>query len=148
MNKKIILLISMFIFVIGLVKAEDLSDYPDVLLEDNEFEGYMIVGETADTTEVIAAIEIASSLNSLQCDIDNIESVNNCGTGILKLDTELDNYYEKNIIAVGTPCSNEVVDHFADYPEDCSNGLDYNKAKIKLNNINGKYQLIVTGYSK
>jgi len=46
------------------VAAYDLSDYPAPFVEDGMFNGAIVVGETAATTDVLGAIDIAASLQA------------------------------------------------------------------------------------
>ncbi|MEA3399378.1 MAG: S-layer protein, partial [Patescibacteria group bacterium] len=49
---------------IAAVAAYDLSDYPAPFVEDGMFNGAIVVGETAATTDVLGAIDIAASLQA------------------------------------------------------------------------------------
>ena len=117
------------------IKNIDLADYPNPFVKENALNSIIIVGENAKTGDMIGAIDIATSLGPL------FES------GIIVLDTEIDNIKEQNIIIVGGPCVNMAAAEIMGWPLKCDQGFDLGKAKIKLFDNGNNIALLVAGYA-
>lgn len=120
--------------------AADLSDYPDMFLKGNRLNLYIVVGKSAAAEDVVGAIDITASL---------MQASEQFGyTSIARLDEEIiDEIGSKNMILVGGPCANSATAKIMGYPSNCAEGFEYGKAKIKLYEENGVYNLIVAGKS-
>ena len=117
------------------IKNLDLTNYPKPFVSNDILNSIIIVGENAKTGDMIGAINIATSLGP------PFES------GVIVLDTEIDNIKEQNIIIVGGPCVNTVAAEIMDYPAKCDQDFEPGKAKIKLFDTGSNVALLVAGYS-
>lgn len=123
------------------LQGMDLGDYPDMFLQDGQFNGYIVVGQNAPTDDVISSIEIASSLQTMGGDTP-IE------VGTAKTDAEIIDATAQNLIVVGGPCYNSVAAALMGNPDDCAAGFVPNTAVIKLyEQPTGKVALLLAGYS-
>lgn len=123
------------------VRWLDLSQYPDRVVQDGMLNAYLVVGESSPTSDVVAAVDIAESL----------ERVCNVPKGSAKLATE--NLMGKDIwILIGTPCSNPMIEgayrRLNVTETNCSlmHGLGPNQATLRLVQIYNRSILLVTGY--
>ncbi|MBU3942325.1 MAG: hypothetical protein KKF74_05420 [Nanoarchaeota archaeon] len=117
------------------IKNIGLADYPKPFVSKDVLNSIIIVGEHAKTGDMIGAIGIATSLGP------PFES------GIIVLDTEIDNIKEQNIIVVGGPCVNMAAAEIMGWPLKCDQGFEPGKAKIKLFDNGNNIALLVAGYS-
>ena len=117
------------------IKNLDLTNYPKPFVSKDILNSIIIVGENAKTGDMIGAINIATNLGP------PFES------GVIVLDTEIDNIKEQNVIIVGGPCVNTVAAEVMGYPAKCDQGFDPGKAKIKLFNTGSNVALLVAGYA-
>ncbi|MBI3032434.1 thioredoxin domain-containing protein [Candidatus Woesearchaeota archaeon] len=116
----------------------ELNDFPDFLETNGKFDGIIVIGISASASYIIAANDILASLQKEM----------NVQENIMKLDSEIPNIYAQNMIVIGNSCVNAVTAALHNNPEDCKNGLEPGKGKIKLiPHQNGKYAIIVEGYS-
>lgn len=150
MKKKIILV---FFFLIPLVLAFDLSEYPSFLIDNRSINAILVIGDKADADEP-AALNIIKGLKLSEYYMrDNLEYDPKVLSFIyekpLKKNSEITNLYGKNIIIIGGPCANPIAARIMSLPTrwpDCAGGFKQDFAKIKLYNNYGKYQLLVAGY--
>ena len=119
-----IIIIVIFTISVVATKDFDLSDYPKPFVQENVLASIIIVGENAKIGDMIGAIDIATGLGP------PFES------GIIKLDTEIENIKGQDVIIVGGPCVNTVAAELMGVgykvePE-CYQDFEEGKAKIKL----------------
>lgn len=117
----------------------NLSDYPKPFIEDNRFNGLIVVGDYAHAKDVLGAIDIIAALQFQSAYKISLASV---------LASQIEGSETKqNLILVGGPCINAVVYKFMDKPFNCSEGFSEGIAKIKLFGPfeTGKYALMVAG---
>ncbi len=115
----------------------DLSQYPYPFVKDSKFNAIMVVGDQASSSDVIASIDIASSLQLL--------TGSNFGA---KLASEVADYKAQNVISVGAACANAVTSDIMGNPENCAKGVPFEMAAIKLFDFgNGHVGLVVAGYN-
>ncbi|MBW2976280.1 hypothetical protein KY347_02430 [Candidatus Woesearchaeota archaeon] len=114
----------------------DMSDYPDMFIEGDRFDGYIVVGDKAVAEDIIAASDIALSIQKLGI---NVKST--------KLSNEISDIYAQNLIVIGSPCNNPISSELMDNPSDCSADIDVNIGIIRFTNKKGHYQLLVTASS-
>ena len=65
MKKYTVSLIAACLFSLAFVSvgiAYDLTDYPEPFIKDGKYDVIIVVGETAPTADVLAAVDIATSL--------------------------------------------------------------------------------------
>ncbi|MBU4284471.1 MAG: hypothetical protein KKA61_02135 [Nanoarchaeota archaeon] len=116
-------------------KNLDLADYPKPFIKGEVLNSIIIVGENAKTGDMIGAIDIATSLGP------PFES------GVIVLDTQIDNIKEQNIIIVGGPCVNTAAAEIMGWPLKCDQDFEPGKAKIKLFDNGNNVALLVAGYA-
>ncbi len=126
----------MFVLSFAIVKAEDLSNYPNFLIENNQLNVTLVVGDQSSAINVLAQSNIAASLIGLSAK----SSISN------KLSSELLDL-EQNLILIGNPCTNPITAHIMGNPEPCDNDFSNGKALIRLYDKNGFFYIVVAGYS-
>lgn len=124
----------------------DLSDYPEMFIKDEKFNGIIVVGQSAPALDVISATDIAVSLQ--YAIIEESNKIVPIEVGAVKIDNEVADPLHQNIITIGTPCVNSVTAQLMGNPENCIGMFDIGDGLLKLYYNNGYYQLVVTGYSK
>ncbi len=118
----------------------DLSNYPDMFIKNNKMIAYIVVGDTAHSSDVVSSIDIVSGIQYGS----GYEDPEMAAT---KLASEVGNPKKINIISVGTPCDNPVTYKLIGNPGPCLIGLNQGEAIIELMNYDGYAQLVVYGYS-
>jgi hypothetical protein len=118
-----------------------LQDYPEFLITDGKFDGYIVVGDAAPGEDMKAAIEIATSLQYAVAEPK--ELINKIEVGATKLDSQVDDI-NQNIIAVGTFCSNTVAnDIFNEIGESCD---DVQPGMARMIIVPGSTRIAIIGY--
>ncbi|HIH42140.1 TPA: hypothetical protein HA246_00685 [Candidatus Woesearchaeota archaeon] len=145
------------IIFVSLAHAVDLSNYPEPFVANSIFDASLVVGDNAKASDVIGVTDIAMSLQfDMQkkrtivrqgCGEYEVNELVRVGVGAAKLASKLKGKERsENLIIVGGACANSVAAFLYGYPEDCTQGYEYGKAKIKLfDHKNGKYALLVAG---
>jgi len=149
--------ILLMILTIPFALAEDLSDYPYLFIEDDQFDGLLVVGETAPAIHTIAITNIALGLQRASlsermvcpdetfvpedCEVSSV--INPIPNTVHKFDTEISDPTAYNIISVGGPCVNSVSAALLGNPIDCYEGFDADKGYLILLENGNSYQLIV-----
>jgi len=118
--KKTIILTAIFFVLSSFTYAQDLSEYPDYFIDEDELNVVIVVGDKAPATHVLAQTRIALSLSSLV----TIRSVN-----LTKLASEIDEI-NQNIISIGNACDNEVSARILQIEDPCD--IEPGNAKIEL----------------
>jgi hypothetical protein len=122
------LLFLLALCTIPLALGATLGDYPDLLLEQDEYDGLIVVGEDAPSSDVVAAANVVQTLPGAQ-------------PGVSTLDTDVTNYmYNTNhIVSVG--CNNDVTERITNMTCD-----DFTQPGIYLyQNDLGTNHLVITG---
>ena len=116
----------------------DLSNVHKLFLKEGtyEFNAYFVVGANAPAIDNLAMTDIAVAYYS-----NGVEIVS-----VTKLDSEVSNPLNINLISVGRACENTVTDDLLGHPYRCNKGLSAGQGRIKLFNYNGYAQLLVDGY--
>ncbi len=123
-------IIAVFLLISG-VFAYDLGEFPNIFLGHK---AVIVIGSAAKAEDMAGAINVAVTLvqNGIQ-----IEA---------KMDKDIDDIYAQNLVVVGGPCVNSVAAKLMDYPENCLEGFEVGKGKIKLYEYdNGKVALFLAG---
>jgi len=119
----------------------DLKNFPCYLINNQVFNGYLVVGEVAPAMDNLAASDIAISLSYRG---EQVTFVNFAA----KLDTEIADISSNNLISIGSPCVNSVSALLMGNPVDCIQGLTPGEGRLKLfPQNNGKVILLVDGYN-
>lgn len=129
--KQLTLVLLLVILIHTTTVAADLSDYPGPFVSEGKFNAQIIVGNNAPATDVLAASDIAVSLQQLvstpiTANLD--DEVNNSMHGIL----------------IGQPCKNTAMAVILE-TNVCDIGLNENEGLIKLIEQDGRARLIITG---
>ena len=126
---------------IAVATTYDLSDYPDIFNGTNStFNGTLVTSATGPAEDVIAITNIAIGLQNEGYVVDSV-----------RLDTEISNVCDQNIVVVGDVCENTVIQEILGYGAgDCADaytdlGLAPNIAYIGLFESDDFIYLIVTG---
>ena len=126
-----------FIWIIAVILlasgafAYDLSEFPNIFLGNKAI---IVIGSAAKAEDMAGAINVAVTLvqNGIK-----IES---------RLDNDIEDIYAQNLVVVGGPCINSVAAKLMGYPENCLEGFEVGKGKIKLYEYNnGKNALFLAG---
>ena len=124
----------------------DLADYPLMFIDYSNFNGRIVVGSTAPSSDVVAAVDITTSLQYQTVQTEDGEIVlGQLPVGTVALDIEISSL-EQNLILIGMPSSatgspNTLIDNYALPPLSEGEGL------LKIVNHNDCAHLIVSGYS-
>lgn len=130
----------------------DLSNYPNFFIENNIFRGVIVVGDKAPAEHVIAASDIAVSLQSAVTKSVTVSggegvTVQRVDVGSTKLASEVPTIEDVNAILIGTACDNTHISKILNDPADCTFGLEHGKGKIDLyKDKYSKAHLVVSGY--
>ena len=143
MKKISLQILALTIFLISTlalsVLAFDLEAYPYMLInKEGKFNAIIVLGDTADAADAIGAIDIATSLQ--------YELKNPIEIGTTLLASEVEDITKVNSIVVGGPCANPIAARLMGFPQNCLEGFNAGKAKIKLfEHENGKFSILVAG---
>jgi len=111
----------------------DLSNFPELFFKDGVFNSYFVVGDQSPAVDNLAMTDIAAGISNDQRVIPS---------GSTKLDIEVDNPLENNLIVISTGCSNKIVQELAD--DDCKQ-VSPGEAALALFENNGYAQLVIIG---
>jgi len=109
--------------LISSVFAADLSEFPDMFLDNDRANVLVIVGKAAKADDVIGAIDIVVALQ---------HEVGNKKLDIARMDNEVDVISAQNTIIIGGPCANAAAAKLLGYPENCLEGFELGKGYINL----------------
>jgi len=138
MKKTIFIATILFVFLIGSVSAEDLSDYPNLFIRGSSLDVITVVGDKAPATHVIAQTQIALALTG---------KINKRVPGLTRLSSEIDRFENINLISIGNACDNPISAEILGNPGPCSAGLERGKAAIELYEAeSGKYHMVLNAY--
>lgn len=149
---KIRKMVMIFLLLIPLVFAFDLSYYPDYFIFNRSVDAILVIGDNS--LDEGAALNIISGLKlsefySDEISTDDAKVMSFASKNPLKRSKDLKSLYEKNIIIVGGPCANpfaaRIMNRPSKWPE-CAEGFKQDFAIVKLYNNYDKYQLLVAGY--
>lgn len=118
-----------------LTALDNLNLYPRFFAKNSKIDAAIVVGDTAPASDVVAAADI---MNALQ------KRYPKTPLGIARLASEVTEI--GNIIAIGSPCDNPIVEQITGV-SDCHFNLNKGEAAIRLYSLNGKKQVVVAGYS-
>lgn len=130
MKKAGILFLSILLLAVS-TAAADLGSYPQPFIADGSFNGQILVGNEAPSTDALAATEIAVSLQQLS-------------SKRITAGTEEEFDLLKNSILIGLPCQNSAIASVLG-TKACDIGLANGTGWLKLVEKDGQTFLIVTG---
>jgi len=116
------------------ITADDLYYYPDFYIANGTLILGIVVGSFAPTSDIIGAIEIASSIK---------EKFNQ--SPALLLSSQISNP-NKNLIMIGNVCQNSAIEKISS-TSNCQYNLERGQGILQLFNNNGHVQIIASGYS-
>ena len=175
----LIFLLSILMFAIAadLVEDElDMGQYPANFIVNERLNVTFVVGEFADSEDVLSLVDVTTSLNEylkeqrytqddgsdfFQLDVKDdpkdeltelymdVLNKNKTSAANTVLDTSLDkdNIPDMDFVLVGGPCVNWLSAHFLGYPEKCTDGFEPGKGYLRLFNNGRGLVLMVAGYS-
>lgn len=129
----------------GAFDSLDLANYPKMFYDNGAFNAVMVVGSTSPPIYTIAAIDIATGLQSYECATQPMSA------GTTVLDSEIQDLQSQNTIVIGTPCNNTMAAEFTGIgfeSDSCGAEMDSATAKIELKRVGDKISMYVTGYSE
>ncbi|HLG23490.1 MAG TPA: hypothetical protein VI564_01010 [Candidatus Nanoarchaeia archaeon] len=132
--KKSIITSIIFLLIINIAIAEDLSDYPDFFGEYDKIT--LVVGDESSSLNVIAQSNVGSALRTSRPDL----KISN------QLSSEADTL-KQNIISFGNPCVNPTTADIMNNPDTCDEDFEKGKAYIKLFKNVKFFNIVVAGYS-
>jgi hypothetical protein len=115
-------------------RNDDLMYYPKMYSDSGVF---VVVGKNANSFDIVLAINISKSLQKAGIKVSAV-----------KLDSEVIDPLNENLISVDGACVNSVSASLMGNPANCADGLEEGKGKIKLFNNNGKAQIMVVGWEQ
>lgn len=132
---KLIPLGLIFLINISLAIAYDLSDYPDLFMQEGKINITAVVGDKSTSPNVIALTSIYFSLKPR----NDIAIQTKLASEIADL--------KQNIISLGNPCINKITASIMSNPQPCDKDFPKGKAFIKLMDNGAYHYIIVAGYS-
>lgn len=149
--------ITVFLLLVPIIFGYDLSAYPQIFAVDKKLNVVFVVGATSDESDILA---ITSITEQLRKDYEGfVFDPSPCPEGYIcthhwsegiKIDIDVNNISDKNIVSIGGPCANKITAQIMDLPTtwpECTTGFEEGKGIIKLYNKWNKTQLVVAGYS-
>lgn len=135
-----------------------LADYPAPFVTGCEFDGGIVVGDNAPSSDMMAAVDISTTLAVSGTGTEIANGGGSSGTEVCKvsipsalLASEVRSVSAQNLISVGNPCDNDVTAEImgmSNSEPDCLAGFEEGKAMIKAyEGSTGKVALVVAGYS-
>lgn len=103
----------------------DLRDYPYMFISNGIFDGYIVVGDNAPASDVVAATDIMNSLNTkLYASVTADETL--AKENVVRLASEISDPFNQNLISVGNACDNKITKKLL--------GIDFEKEEMKVSN--------------
>jgi len=154
----------------------DLQNYPDMFISNDRLDLSFVVGEFAQSDDVLATVDIASSLQEnlkdiltsrdendtlfdvdvigdsedelieLYMDVFNKKKVSAAST-LLDTSLDIEGLKDQNLIVVGGPCVNWVAAHFKGNPENCAEDYQAGRGYLELFRNGKGIVMVVAGYS-
>ena len=140
MKKTIALIIILSILITpSYAFAHFFSEYPDFFIKDGKLDVVIVVGEKAPSSHVLAQTQVALSLSS---------NVAEKPVGLTKLDNEVGEINETNLISIGSACVNRVTKEILNDPEPCDKDLVPGKATIQIFETEDRVHIVLNAYSE
>ena len=115
----------------------DLSTFPEMFINEGDFDAIIVVGDKASASDVIAQSNLIQFF---------ISYTGKTMVGSAKLASEVSTL-EQNIISIGSPCHNPISAQIMIDPKPCDKWLEPGKAFILLYYYKGYTHMIIEGYS-
>ena len=129
--------LAMLILLISSAYASDLSDFPEMFIEDGKLNAVIVVGDKAPSSDVIAQSSLVLFFGS-----ETEKQVQ----GASKLASEIGSL-NQSIISIGSPCHNNVSAQIMGYQQPCDNFAGNGKAAIRLFEYDKYNHIIVAGHT-
>jgi hypothetical protein len=146
MNKLIISMVLILSIICSAAYAADLSDYPDLFFDDGKFNAKLIVGASAPAQDVLDLNILTTYLQTYA--LSEYGQGSTIPSTASVLDSEFEDIYSMDFIAVGSPCVNKVTYELLGEPEDCDSVIAEGNAKIMMLNKGDNIQVLVLGGSQ
>jgi hypothetical protein len=131
MMRTLLLIVLMATLVAGQA-GTTLDTYPEPFVQNGVFDGKIVVGKNAASSDVIGAIDIAASLiaeSSTDIALGRMDALFDSHLGVLDVDAP--QLGTQPMIVVGGPCANSVAAALLGYPQPCNEGFQVGKARIQ-----------------
>jgi len=134
-----IILVGLFLVALsGYASAKDLSDYPDIFVDDENLDVIIVVGDKASASHAIAQAQVALSLTNF---------IGKKILGLSKLASEVDEIDDVNIVSIGNACDNEITSSILGNPSPCEGGLEEGKATIEFFGSGDSFHIVLNALS-
>ena len=139
----------MLLLLVGIAYAEglseeidpilpsDLSNFPEMFIENGNFNAVIVVGDKAPASDVVAQSNLAQFF---------VQYTDKLLIGSAKLSSEIDTL-DQNIISIGSACHNNISWEIMVQPKQCDRWLEPGKAFIILYDYRGYVHMVIAGYS-
>jgi len=115
----------------------DLSNFPDMFIENGNFNAVIVVGNQAPASDVIAQSNLVQFF---------VGYTGKSLVGSTKLSSEIESL-NQNIISIGSACHNNVSWEIMVQPKQCDRWLEHGKAMILLYGYKDYVYMVIAGYS-
>lgn len=125
--------LALVIIILSSLVFADLSEFPKNFIKGDKFDGYIVVGANAPSSDAIIqsnlALKVAQYLGKPQ----------------LISKTDMDVALENNLVLIGNPCINKLTNELLGNPEPCDKDFPAGEAYIKYIEKDGYKYLIIAG---
>jgi hypothetical protein len=133
----------------GTNNFNSLSAYPEFLFDDindlTSFKGQLVIGQYAPTSDVMVALDIATSLFHMNVSGNDTVPLNPIAVGVAVLDNEAS--YTKPSLIIDGPCVNILAAWHLDNPANCANGYVTGIGRLDFLQKEGQTAIMVSGYT-
>jgi len=137
MIKRVVISLILVLLLVSSVIALDLSEFPEMFIDNGNTDVLVIIGKAAKTEDVIGAVDIVVALQY---------KVRDKKIDVVRLDDEVDAISDQNVIIIGGPCANSAAAKLLGYPINCLEGFELGKGYIRLYEFNnGNIAMLVAG---
>jgi hypothetical protein len=167
-------LLSISVISADIIHKMSLDQYPHMFINNDRLDVFFVVGEYAQSQDVLSNVEIAfalqdelkevvrtkgtdlfeldvvddvqDELTKLYMDVFEKKKVSAANT-LLDTSLNIESLKDRNLIVVGGPCVNWVSAHFYNYPENCVEGFSPGRGYIEIFRNGKGIVMIVAGHS-
>ena len=135
--RETIIFLTLLVFMLNFVYASDLSNYPNLFVEDGSLNALIVVGDKASSSDAITQSNLVLFYGNY---------LGYPARGSTKLASEITTL-NQNLISIGNPCNNEITSQIMNYPQPCNKNFEKGKAYILLFNYGQYFHLVAAGFS-
>ncbi len=135
---KMIICILMAIALVSFAYASDLSDFPEMFIDNNSLDALIVVGDKAPSSDVLLQSKLVVFFG---------EKLNKPIHGRAKLASEISDL-NQSLISIGNPCHNNLSARILSFPQPCESFVAKNRAVIKLIEYDGYSHIVVAGFNE